>query len=182
MKKINLWMLAAILFCGLTATVLSSCSKDDDNSSSSDTNAAFTKIKIVYTAETTQSTLDAFNVKAYRANSDGVTEPVTLSGTSWTETIEIPASKAPCTIEMYMVTTPKDATGTSSKLSFGVGKTVQVITLDANGKEINVKKDGTVLHSSDIIDGTSLAEIAKNSNNGESRVIITIDKNGNINK
>ncbi|MBQ2181729.1 MAG: hypothetical protein II400_05720 [Bacteroidaceae bacterium] len=31
MKKNNLWMLAAILFCGL-ATVFTSCSKDDDDS------------------------------------------------------------------------------------------------------------------------------------------------------
>jgi hypothetical protein len=31
MKKSILWMLAAILFCGLTTTVLTSCGSDDDN-------------------------------------------------------------------------------------------------------------------------------------------------------
>ena len=31
MKAMKLWMLAAILNCGLTAVMLSACSSDDDN-------------------------------------------------------------------------------------------------------------------------------------------------------
>ena len=177
MKKLS-WMLAAILTCGLATTVFTSCSSNNEDGSTP--TATFSKIQVVCTAETTQSALDVLNMKVYYPDNTATTTVESMTGTTWTKTIEIPASKAPCTIECYMTVTPKDAEGKASNLKFGKSCKMMVSTLDNNGYNISTILGGYSMSTVDVEDGTALSEFAKDANNGETRTTISIDKNGNL--
>ena len=177
MKKFS-WMLAAILTCGLATTVFTSCSSSSDDSSTPA--ATFSTIQVVCTAETTQSSLDALNMKVYYPDNTATTTVESMTGTTWTKTIEIPASKAPCTVECYMTVTPKDAEGKTSNLTFGKGCKMTVSTLDSKGNSISLILSSNPISTTVVEDGIALSEFAKNTNSAERKITISIDKNGNL--
>ena len=95
--------MAAVLFAALmTTTMLTSCSKDDDEPKK----AEFTKAAVTYTVTSDAATLGLFKVNVYGTDADGNGFVETMSNPSYTKTVEIPVSKLPCTVQLYTVATP----------------------------------------------------------------------------
>ena len=65
MRKNILWMIAAILICGLTAVMLSACSSDDDNNNEAPQEQA--DVQMMYAVEVTDDVLKVANVESVHA-------------------------------------------------------------------------------------------------------------------
>ncbi|MBQ4292763.1 MAG: hypothetical protein II752_08565 [Muribaculaceae bacterium] len=177
MKKTVLRMMAAILTCGLATSVIASCGSDDDSITPS---AQFNKIVVECSAEATQSTIDVFNVKPYYPDNSGNTTIETMTGTTWTKTIEIPASKTPCSLEYYILVIPKDPNGETSDLTFGKGSKIVVTTFDSRGHIISTKERARSMITEEVQDGINLKTFAKEQNNNEEKITFNIDKSGKV--
>ena len=178
MKKYFAWMMTAILFCGLT-TVLTSCGSDDDNGK--DSGATLTKVRVVYTVTTDQSVINAFNVNVYNTFEDGNTNPEAMSNTTWTKTVEIPASKFPVNVEFYTVIKPLVDGATSSNLSYSLKREIELVCIYSDGTTGVATKKAENQGIKTVEDGTSLAEFAKDTNNGQTHWSFTVSKEGTIN-
>ena len=71
MKKNILWMLAAILICGLTAVMMSACSSDDDKNDKAD---ATVEKEIMYAVQISDDVLKVANVKVNYVDQTGCEE------------------------------------------------------------------------------------------------------------
>ena len=178
MKKYFAWMMTAILFCGLT-TVLTSCGSDDDNGKDSGT--TLTKVRVVYTVTTDQSVIDAFKVNVYNTFEDGNTNPEAMSNTTWTKTVEIPASKFPVNVEFYTVIKPLVDGATSSNLSYSLKREIELVCIYSDGTTGVATKKAEKQGIKTVEDGTSLAEFAKDTNNDQTHWSFTVSKDGTIN-
>lgn len=178
MKKYFAWMMTAILFCGLT-TVLTSCGSDDDNGKDSGT--TLTKVRVVYTVTTDQSVIDAFNVNVYNTFEDGNTNPEAMSSTTWTKTVEIPASKLPVNVQLYTVIKPLADGATSSNLSYSLKREIELVCIYSDGTTGAAKKTADNQTTKTVEDGTSLADFAKDTNNDQEHWSFTVTKEGTIN-
>lgn len=177
MKKYFAWMMTAILFCGLT-TVLTSCGSDDDNGK--DSGATLTKVRVVYTITTEQSTLDAFKMNIYNTFEDGHTNPEATANTTWTKTVEIPASKFPVNVEFYTVIKPLVDGATSSNLSYSLKREIELVCIYSDGTTGVATKKAENQGIKTVEDGTSLAEFAKDTNNDQTHWAFTVSKDGTI--
>lgn len=177
MKKYFAWMMTAILFCGLT-TVLTSCGSDDDNGK--DSGATLTKVRVVYTITTEQSTLDAFKMNIYNTFEDGNTNPEATANTTWTKTVEIPASKFPVNVEFYTVIKPLVDGATSSNLSYSLKREIELVCIYSDGTTGVATKKAENQGIKTVEDGTSLAEFAKDTNNDQTHWAFTVSKDGTI--
>lgn len=178
MKKYFAWMMTAILFCGLT-TVLTSCGSDDDNGK--DSGATLTKVRVVYTVTTDQSVIDAFKVNVYNTFEDGNTNPEAMSSPTWTKTVEIPASKLPVNVQLYTVIKPLVDGATSSNLSYSLKREIELVCIYSDGTTGAAKKTADNQTTETVGDGTSLADFAKDTNNGQTHWSFTVSKDGTIN-
>ena len=170
--------MAAVLFAALmTTTMLTSCSKDDDNDAPK--KAEFTKAVVKYTVTSDAATLGLFKVNVYGTDADGNGFVETMSKSSYTKTVEIPVSKLPCTVQLYTVATPLEDKVATEAFDFNVQRILDVMTLRSDNTVVNDKEIGNGVPYYDNPAGTSLSEFARKRNNAP-RLVIYIDANGNV--
>lgn len=178
MKK-SMISMAAVLFAALmTTTMLTSCSKDDDNDAPK--KAEFTKAVVKYTVTSDAATLGLFKVNVYGTDADGNGFVETMSKSSYTKTVEIPVSKLPCTVQLYTVATPLEDKVATEAFDFNVQRILDVMTLRSDNTVVNDKEIGNGVPYYDNPGGTSLSEFARKRNNDDPRLVIYIDANGNV--
>ena len=169
--------MAAVLFAALmTTTVLTSCSKDDDNEPKK---AELTKAIVKYTVTSNSATLGLYKVNVYGTGADGKGFVETMSNPSYTKTVEIPVSKLPCTVQLYTVVTPLEDKVVTEAFDFNVQRKLDVMTLRSDNTVVNDKEIGNGVPYYDNPAGTSLSEFARKRNN-DPRLVIYIDANGNV--
>ena len=103
MKKKILWMLAAILICGLTVTTMSACSSDDDNK---------TEVTMMYAVKVTDDVLKVADVEVNYIDQTGAKKKEKLSTTEWKKTFS--TNTLPVTEGVWAKMTPKTNIGTGS--------------------------------------------------------------------
>lgn len=170
--------MAAVLFAALmTTTILTSCSKDDDNDEPK--KAEFTKAAVTYTVTSDAATLGLFKVNVYGTDADGNGFVETMSSPSYTKTVEIPVSKLPCTVQLYTVVTPLEDKVVTEAFDFNVQRKLDVMTLRSDNTVVDDKEHEYGIPYYDNPAGTSLSEFARKRNN-DPRLVIYIDANGNV--
>ena len=107
MKKNILWMLAAILICGLTAVTLSACSSDDD-----DKTEGKTEVTMMYVVKVTDDVLKVADVEVNYIDQTGAKKKEKLSTTEWKKTFS--TNTLPVTEGVWAKMTPKTNIGTGS--------------------------------------------------------------------
>ena len=107
MKKNLLWMLAAILICGLTVTTMSACSSDDDNKTEGKT-----EVTMMYIVKVTDDVLKVADVEVNYIDQTGAKKKETLSTTEWKKTFS--TNTLPVTEGVWAKMTPKTNIGTGS--------------------------------------------------------------------
>ena len=178
MKRTKFWMMAAILTCGLTAASLASCGGDDEQEPAPV--AQVSKVRIAYSVEAEQSTLSAFHVNVYRTGEDGNTDPEAMTATTWTKTVEIPAAKLPCKVQLYTVVRPNDEAAKSSGLKFGIGKSITITSMKNDGTVADNNSQVLSKSANEVEDGLPLSDIAYSMNGLEAKWSFTVDKSGKI--
>ena len=103
MKKNLLWMLAAILICGLTVTTLSACSSDDDDK---------TEVTMMYAVKVTDDVLKVADVEVNYIDQTGAKKKEKLGTTEWKKTFS--TNTLPVTEGVWAKMTPKTNIGTGS--------------------------------------------------------------------
>ena len=119
MKKNILWMLAAILICGLTVTTLSACSSDDDKSDKAD---ATVEKEIMYAVQISDDVLKVANVEVNYVDQTGAKKKEALSSAQWTKSQKL-NNTSPLAQGIWVKITPKTnvASGTYQlKVTTGV--------------------------------------------------------------
>ena len=170
--------MAAVLFAALmTTTVLTSCSKDDDNEPKK---AELTKAIVKYTVTSNSATLGLYKVNVYGTGADGKGFVETMSNPSYTKTVEIPVSKLPCTVQLYTVATPLEDKVVTEAFDFNVQRKLDVMTLRSDNTVVDDKEHEYGIPYYDNPAGTSLSEFARKRNNDDPRLVIYIDANGNV--
>ena len=107
MKKNLLWMLAAILICGLTVTTLSACSSDDDNKTEGKT-----EVTMMYIVKVTDDVLKVADVEVNYIDQTGAKKKEKLGTTEWKKTFS--TNTLPVTEGVWAKMTPKTNIGTGS--------------------------------------------------------------------
>ena len=107
MKKNILWMLAAILICGLTVTTLSACSSDDDNKTEGKT-----EVTMMYIVKVTDDVLKVADVEVNYIDQTGAKKKEKLGTTEWKKTFS--TNTLPVTEGVWAKMTPKTNIGTGS--------------------------------------------------------------------
>ena len=107
MKKNILWMLAAILICGLTVTTMSACSSDDD-----DKTEGKTEVTMMYVVKVTDDVLKVADVEVNYIDQTGAKKKEKLSTTEWKKTFS--TNTLPLTEGVWAKMTPKTNIGTGS--------------------------------------------------------------------
>ena len=119
MKKNILWMLAAILICGLTVTTLSACSSDDDKNDKAD---ATVGKEIMYAVQISDDVLKVANVEVNYVDQTGAKKKEALSSTQWKKSQKL-NNTSPFAQGIWVKITPKTnvASGTYQlKVTTGV--------------------------------------------------------------
>ena len=107
MKKNILWILAAILICGLTAVTLSACSSDDDNKTEGKT-----EVTMMYVVKVTDDVLKVADVEVNYIDQTGAKKKEKLGTTEWKKTFS--TNTLPVTEGVWAKMTPKTNIGTGS--------------------------------------------------------------------
>ena len=119
MKKNILWMLAAILICGLTVTTMSACSSDDDKNDKAD---ATVEKEIMYAVQISDDVLKVANVEVNYVDQTGAKKKEALSSAQWTKSQKL-NNTSPLAQGIWVKITPKTnvASGTYQlKVTTGV--------------------------------------------------------------
>ena len=119
MKKNILWMLAAILICGLTVTTMSACSSDDDKN---DNGNATVEKEIMYAVQISDDVLKVANVEVNYVDQTGAKKKEALSSAQWTKSQKL-NNTSPLAQGIWVKITPKTnvASGTYQlKVTTGV--------------------------------------------------------------
>ena len=105
MKKKYLWMLAAILICGLTAVTLSACSSgDDDNKTETPQEQA---VKMFYVVEVSDDVLKVADVEVNYVDQTGAKQKEVMTSKEWTKALD--TKTLPLTEGLWAKITPKSA-------------------------------------------------------------------------
>ena len=107
MKKKYLWMLAAILICGLTVTTMSACSSDDD-----DKTEGKTEVTMMYIVKVSDDVLKVADVEVNYIDQTGAKKKEKLGTTEWKKTFS--TKTLPLTEGVWAKMTPKTNIGTGS--------------------------------------------------------------------
>ena len=99
MKKNILWMLAAVLTCGLTVTVLSACSSDDDKTE------AKTEVTMMYYVKVTDDVLKVADVEVNYVDQTGAKRKEVMTSAEWKKPIY--TNSLPLTEGIWAKITPK---------------------------------------------------------------------------
>ena len=119
MKKNILWILAAILICGLTVTTMSACSSDDDKNDKAD---ATVEKEIMYAVQISDDVLKVANVEVNYVDQTGAKKKEALSSTQWKKSQKL-NNTSPFAQGIWVKITPKTnvASGTYQlKVTTGV--------------------------------------------------------------
>ena len=130
MKKNLLTMLAAILFCGFTVTVLSACSSDDDNKTETPQEQA---VKMFYVVEVSDDVLKVADVEVNYVDQTGAKLKEVMTSKEWKKTLE--TKTLPLTEGLWAKITPKSPVASGDyqlKVTTAAGYQAQL----ANGKKI----------------------------------------------
>ena len=169
--------MAAVLFAALmTTTVLTSCSKDDDEPKK----AEFTKAVVKYTVTSDAATLGLFKVNVYGTDADGNGFVETMSSPSYTKTVEIPVSKLPCTVELRTVATPLEDKAATEDFNVNIERNLDVMTLRSDNTVVDDKEHTNASWATKVAAGTSLSEFANSYLNKHQKLVIYIDANGKV--
>ena len=104
MKKNLLTMLAAIMFCGFTVTVLSACSSDDDNKTNPPQEQA---VKMFYVVEVSDDVLKVADVEVNYVDQTGAKQKEVMISKEWKK--ELNTKTLPLTEGLWAKITPKSA-------------------------------------------------------------------------
>ena len=102
MKKNLLWMLAAILTCGLTVTAMSACSSDDDDKTETPQEQA---VKMFYVVEVSDDVLKVADVEVNYVDQTGTKKKEVLTSAEWKKTFN--TTSLPLTEGIWAKITPK---------------------------------------------------------------------------
>ena len=107
MKNLNnlFTMLTAIMICGLTVTMLSACSSDDDNNAEAPQEQA--DVQMTYAVEVTDDVLKVANVEVNYVDQTGAKQKEVMTSTTWKKTLN--AKTLPLTEGIWAKLTPKGA-------------------------------------------------------------------------
>ena len=167
--------MAAVLFAALMTTVLTSCSKDDDEPKK----AEFTKAVVKYTVTSDAATLGLFKVNVYGTDADGNDFVETMSNPSYTKTVEIPVSKLPCTIEFTTNASPLEDKEATEKFDYEVERNIDIMTVRSDDTVVDGIDRTNTSFEFNVPVGKSLSELATRMNNHK-KYVIYIDANGKI--
>ena len=103
MRKNILWMLAAILTCGLMVTALSACSSDDDKTE------AKPEVTMMYYLKVSDDVLKVADVEVNYVDQTGAKKKEALTSAEWKKTFS--ANALPLTEGLWAKITPKAAVG-----------------------------------------------------------------------
>lgn len=130
-KKKYLWMLAAILICGLTAVTLSACSSgDDDNKTETPQEQT---VKMFYVVEVSDDVLKVADVEVNNVDQTGAKQKEVMTSKEWKKTLN--AKTLPLTKGLWAKLTSKGAVASGNyqlKVTTVAGYEAQL----ANGKKI----------------------------------------------
>lgn len=135
MKKSLLWMMVAILICGLTTVSMSSCSKDDndDNNGGESTSSAVVGMKVKYYVKIeSQGTLDACTATVEYTDANGKTQSQTLTSLDAFSPELITIKGLPNKAEMKLTIAPKDD-WTADKFDVDATYGIGAVAVDAQG-------------------------------------------------
>ena len=104
MKKNLLTMLAAIMFCGFTVTVLSACSSDDDNNTETPQEQA---VKMFYVVEVSDDVLKVADVEVNYVDQTGAKQKEVMTSKKWIKALD--TKTLPLTEGLWARITPKGA-------------------------------------------------------------------------
>lgn len=172
----SLISMAAVLFAALMTTVLTSCSKNDDEPKK----AEFTKAVVKYTVTSDAATLGLYKVNVYGTDVDGNDFVETMSNPSYTKTVEIPVSKLPCTVELRTVATPLEDKAATEDFDVSIDRNLDVMTLRSDNTVVDDKEVSYNSWATQVAAGTSLSEYAKSHLNNHPKLVIYIDANGSV--
>ena len=167
--------MAAVLFAALMTTVLTSCSKDDDEPKK----AEFTKAVVKYTVTSDAATLGLYKVNVYGTDVDGNDFVETMSNPSYTKTVEIPVSKLPCTIEFTTNASPLEDKEATEKFDYEVERNIDIMTVRSDDTVVDGIDRTNTSFEFNVPVGKSLSELATRMNNHK-KYVIYIDANGKI--
>ena len=131
MKKNILWMLAAILICGLTVTTMSACSSDDDKNDKAD---ATVEKEIMYAVQISDDVLKVANVEVNYVDQTGAKKKEALSSAQWTKSQKL-NNTSPLAQGIWVKITPKTNVA-SGNYQLKVTTAVACKATLANGKSI----------------------------------------------
>ena len=105
MKKKYLWILAAILICGLTAVTLSACSSgDDDNKTETPQEQT---VKMFYVVEVSDDVLKVADVEVNYVDQTGAKQKEVMTSKKWIKALD--TKTLPLTEGLWARITPKSA-------------------------------------------------------------------------
>ena len=103
MRKNLLTMLAAIMICGLTVTMLSACSSDNDNNDAPQEQA----VKMFYVVEVSDDVLKVADVEVNYVDQTGAKQKEVMTSKEWIK--ELDTKTLPLTEGLWAKITPKSA-------------------------------------------------------------------------
>ena len=104
MRKNILWMLAAIMTCGLTAVMLSACSSDNDDPKTESPQEQ-ADVQMMYAVEVTDDVLKVADVEVNYVDQTGAKQKEVMTSTTWKKTLN--AKTLPLTEGLWAKLTPK---------------------------------------------------------------------------
>ena len=102
MKKNLLTMLAAIMFCGFTVTVLSACSSDNDNDAPQEQT-----VTMYYSVKVSDDVLKVADVEVNYVDQTGTKQKEVMTSKEWKKTLD--TKTLPLTEGLWAKITPKSA-------------------------------------------------------------------------
>ena len=122
-------MLAAIMFCGFTVTVLSACSSDDDKTETPQEQA----VKMFYVVEVSDDVLKVADVEVNYVDQTGAKQKEVMTSKEWIK--ELDTKTLPLTEGLWAKITPKSAVASGNyqlKVTTAAGYEAKL----ANGKSV----------------------------------------------
>ena len=122
-------MLAAIMFCGFTVTVLSACSSDDDKTETPQEQA----VKMFYVVEVSDDVLKVADVEVNYVDQTGAKQKEVMTSKEWIKALD--TKTLPLTEGLWAKITPKSAVASGNyqlKVTTAAGYEAKL----ANGKSV----------------------------------------------
>ena len=126
--------LAAILFCGFTAVMLSACSSDDDNKTETPQEQT---VKMFYVVEVSDDVLKVADVEVNYVDQTGAKQKEVMTSKKWIKALD--TNTLPLTEGLWAKITPKSAVASGNyqlKVITAAGYQAQL----ANGKSMHLRR------------------------------------------